>query len=103
MKVTGKEGAPIDRAQAKKWTAKYRASGRGNIHAHLFGTETVSRLLDQEGCVGMRIYYALDDQGVQQLLLVGTDAEGRDMTDGLILDDSQLCPPDCAMGSELAG
>jgi hypothetical protein len=103
MKVTGKEGGPIDRAQAKRWTAKYRASGRGKTNSHLFGAETVKRLLEQEGCVGMRIYYALDDKDEQQLLLVGTDAEGNDMTDGQILDLAIPCPPDCVIGSELAG
>ncbi|PKV63122.1 hypothetical protein [Pontibacter ramchanderi] len=104
MKVTGKEGGPIDRNQAKRWTAKYRTSGRGKTNSHLFGAETVRNLLEQEGCVGMRIYYALDDNGEQQLLLVGTDAEGNDMTEGLILDLASPCPPDCSVNkSELAG
>ena len=103
MKVTGQEGGPINRDQAKKWTANYRASGRGKTNSHLFGVETVKSLLEQDGCVGMRIYYALDDKGVQQLLLVGTDAEGSDMTEGLILDLSSPCPPDCSVSSELAG
>ncbi|EJF08103.1 MULTISPECIES: hypothetical protein [Pontibacter] len=103
MKVTGKEGGPIDRAQAKRWTAKYRSSGRGKTNSHLFGADTVRKLLEQEGCVGMRIYYALDDNGEQQLLLVGTDEEGSDMTEGLILDLSSPCPPDCSVSGELAG
>lgn len=103
MKVTGTEGGPLELDQAKKWTANYRANGRGKTNSHLFGAETVKKLLEQDGCVGMRIYYALDDQGEQQLLLVGTDAEGNDMTDGVILDFSRPCPPDCIIGSELAG
>ncbi|WP_299702182.1 hypothetical protein [uncultured Pontibacter sp.] len=103
MKITGKEGGPIDRAQAKRWTASYRASGRGKTNAHLFGGETVRKLLEQDGCVGMRIYYALDDNGEQQLLLVGTDADGNDLVEGEILDHSTPCPPDCTTGGELAG
>lgn len=104
MKITGNEGGPIDRDQAIKWTANYRSSGRGKTNCHLFGGETVQQLLEQEGCVAMRIYYALDDNGQQQLLLVGTDAEGNDLTEGLILDLSSPCPPDCSVNSsELAG
>ncbi|MBX0333341.1 hypothetical protein K3G39_08820 [Pontibacter sp. HSC-14F20] len=103
MKITGKEGGPIDLDQAKKWTANYRASGTGKTYAHLFGAETVKSLLEQEGCAAMRIYYALDDNGTQQLLLVGTDAEGNDMTKGLILDFASACPPDCSVNSELIG
>lgn len=103
MKITGKEGGPIDRAQAKRWTANYRANGRGKTNSHLFGAETVKRLLEQEGCVGMRIYYALNEEGEQKVILVGADAEGNDMTDGEILDFATPCPPECIVGSELAG
>jgi hypothetical protein len=101
MKITGKEGAPIDRAKAKRWTAKYRSSGRGRTNSHLFGFDTVKNLLNQEGCVGMRIYYALNDEGEQQLLLVATDVNGNDLKDSEILDFSHACPPDCSTGSGL--
>lgn len=103
MAISGTEGGPIDQATAKEWTANYRASGRGEVRSHLFGSETVRQLLNQNGCVGVKIYYALDDNGVQQLLLVGTDSEGNDLEDGLIMDKSMNCPPDCGTGSELDG
>lgn len=103
MEISGNEGGPIDFDQAKKWTANYRESGSGKTKAHLFGSETIKKLLDQEGCEAMRIYYALDDKGEQQLILVGTDVKGNDMTKGLILDMSVPCPPDCPDDSGLAG
>lgn len=103
MKITGNEGGPIDRAQAKRWTANYRASGRGKTNSHLFGAETVRKLLEQEGCVGMRIYYALDDNGEQQLLLIATDSEGSDLNESEVLDLSHPCPPECSVGNELDG
>lgn len=100
MKISGKEGAPIDRAKAKRWTANYRGRGQGKTKSHLFGAETVKGLLDQDGCIGMRIYYALNDEGEQQLLLVATDENGDDLKDSEILDKSMNCPPDCASTDE---
>lgn len=101
MKITGKEGGPIDRAKAKRWTANYRERGRGKTNSHLFGAETVKSLLDQKDCVGLRIYYALNDEGEQQLLLVATDSEGNDLKESEVLDFSSACPPDCTGGGDL--
>jgi len=101
MEITGKEGGPVDRATAKRWTANYRRSGRGKANCHIFGKETIQALLDQPGCVGIKIYYALNDQNDQQILLVGTDADGSSMEDGLIMDQSKVCPPDCSGTGDL--
>lgn len=103
MSITGKEGGPIDLATAKQWTANYRRSGKGKLNCHIFGKETIEQLLQQEGCVGISIYYAHNDQGQQQLLLVGVDAEGNTQTEGAIMDKSRVCPPDCGSAGELDG
>jgi hypothetical protein len=101
----GKAGRPIDLATAKKWVAKYRASLKdpNDIRAHFFGSEIIKKILNEPGCVGIRIYYALDDSGKKQLLLVGTDATGgnllpstnTDSNGNTIADESGTCPPDC--------
>lgn len=101
MALTGKEGGPIERADARRWTANYRASGTGKTNSHLFGAETVKQLLEQPGCVGLRLYYALNDEGQQQMLLVATDAEGSDLPESDVLDKSMICPPDCMAGGDL--
>ncbi|WP_299824001.1 hypothetical protein [uncultured Pontibacter sp.] len=106
-KFDGTEGAPIDRALAAEWTANYRraeAEGAENtvIKAHFYGREILQRLLDQEGCMGIRIYYARDEKGQKQLVLVGADAAGNDVED-LVVDSSKICPPDCSTGGGLIG
>ena len=103
----GTEGEPIDLAQAAAWTAGYRGAegenAEGNVtKAHFFGREILHKLLDQEGCMGIRMYYARDEKGQKQLVLVGADAEGNDMED-LVVDGSRVCPPDCSTGGELNG
>ena len=103
---TGSEGSPIDRAEAAQWTANYRNANAGfddtSTKAHFYGREVLQQLLDQPGCMGIRMYYALDGEGQKQLILVGADAEGNDIED-LIVDGSHICPPDCSTKGELIG
>ncbi|MBC5992669.1 hypothetical protein [Pontibacter cellulosilyticus] len=103
----GSEGASIDRAEAAKWTANYRSRANtetngASVKAHFYGREILQKLLDQPGCMGIRMYYARDGKGQKQLVLVGADAEGNDMED-LVVDSSKVCPPDCSTGGDLNG
>jgi hypothetical protein len=102
-------GGPIPLSEAKKWTANYRATIKpGETEAHYFGGDIIRRLLEEIGSVGIRAYYAIDDTGNKQLLLVGVDAEGENLlpeegtgakaTDDegpIIVDQSLPCPPSC--------
>lgn len=101
---TGQEGDPITLDLAREWTKNYRELNPDRIEAHFFGNEIIKQILNQSECVGIRIYYAIDDKGVQQLLLVGVDATGNNLlpgmqtTDGdgnIIADMSFPCPTYC--------
>jgi len=106
----GSEGDPIDYETAKKWAANYRATleNPDDIRGHFFGFEAIQQLLNESSCVGIRIYYALDETGNKKLLLVGVDASGEDLLpsasealDGggnIILDFSFPCPDYCSGG-----
>lgn len=72
-------GDPLDLTIAKSWTANYRAKNPDEIRAHFFGTEIIEQILAEAGCVGIRMYYALDENGEKKLLLVGVDADGNDL------------------------
>lgn len=105
-KFTGSEGNPIELEVAARWTANYRSAQTNTddtpTKAHFYGREVLQQLLEQACCMGIRIYYALDEQGQKQLVLVGADAEGNDMED-LVIDDSKICPPNCSTGGILNG
>lgn len=101
----GLAGDPITRETAKKWTANYTSKNPGTIRGHYFGNEIIQQILNQTNCSGIRIYYALDDKGGKQLLLVGVDYAGNDLLpaegntlDGsgnIIADASFPCPDYC--------
>lgn len=103
----GSEGGPINLATAKKWAANYRATLKNpdDTVAHYFGFEIIQKILREPGCVGLRIYYGIDDKGAKQLMIVGADAKGnnllpssvelKDGDDNTIADNSMPCPVFC--------
>jgi hypothetical protein len=111
MSFTGKEGGPISRETAKSWIKNYQDSESAQnpekviIRAHFFGKEKIQKLLNEDGCVGIRIYYGKDEKGDQKLLLIAVKEDMDDIAptdmnraseDGpMILDLSWPCPPYC--------
>jgi hypothetical protein len=104
----GSEGDPLDLATAKKWAANYRSTleePESGTLAHYFGFEIIQQILSESDCVGIRIYYALDDNGEKKLILVGVDSNGDNLLptaggrladDGNILADFSFpCPNTC--------
>jgi hypothetical protein len=102
----GSEGDPIDLATAQEWAANYRSvsSNPDEILSHYFGFEIIQDILKQSSCVGIRIYYAIDETGEKKLILVGVDAAGENLlpvagggtTEGNIMADySYPCPTYC--------
>lgn len=117
MAFTGKEGSPIELDTARKWVKNYRdKAGKEAVYAEFFGCDILNKILAQQNadghCKGIRVYYSLDDEGKQHLLLVGATENENNMLpaengvalreggydDPIIGDDSQTCPPICPNG-----
>ena len=115
MSFTGKEGSPISLETAKKWTKNYQEQEQAAhpekkvIKAHFFGQDNIRKLLDESGSMGLRIYYALDDEGEKKLVLVSAKADMDDLLPDvekeideggdIILEWSVQCPPYCSSNS----
>jgi len=65
------------------------------VKAHFFGKDFLRQVLDQEGCVGIRVYYAREEDGTPTVVLLGANANEGDMTGGYIGNKSKPCPPHC--------
>ncbi len=74
---------------------------QGAIKAGFFGKDALQGILDQEGCVGIRVYYGEDDNGTPQLVLVGADADTNDIIEGNLAQRQVPCPPYCGKDNEL--
>lgn len=102
MVFNGKEEHQITLDEAIKLIQNYKNKQSGNeIKAHYFGKDALVKLLEQDGCVGIRIYYAAQDDGTPELILVGVNENGKDLTSGVILERNWPCPPYCDGESKL--
>ncbi len=92
----------ISLADAAEQTRRARQGGpyrKGDSSA--FNAKPVLELLAQPGCVGLRIYKGRDKAGDESMVLVGVDADGNDITKGLLLNLGFPCPPHCPDDDEL--
>ena len=111
MSFTGNEGGPINRVTDIAWIINYQESESARerqktvTKAHFFGKEKILKLLNEDECVGIRIYYGLDENEDQKLFIVAVEANMNDILpldmestseDGpMILDLTWPCPPYC--------
>lgn len=101
MSFTGDEAEEFPLSTAAEWTANYRTANPDGRLGHFFGKTIINRILEQPGCLGIRVYYALDADGKQQMIMVGADANENDLHNGIIAEMSRPCPPFCPNSSPL--
>jgi hypothetical protein len=80
-----------------------------DILAHFMGRNQIEAILAQPGVVGIRMFYALNELGLRQLVLVGVDAKGNNVLKfntvgadgkmtpqkGIVAGGVRSCPPYC--------
>ncbi len=100
MSFDGTEGGSITLQTGAALTAEYRRQNPGATKGHFFGKDILQDLLDQQGAMGIRMYYGLDGDGNKELVLVAADANEDDLTD-LVADLSMPCPNICGTANAL--
>ncbi|HEY6081829.1 MAG TPA: hypothetical protein VIU45_00140 [Chitinophagaceae bacterium] len=76
----GHEGSPISLENASAKTAAFRNKYPGEIKANFYGRDIIERILHEPGCVGIRIYNAINPlTGNLDVVLVGADADQNDI------------------------
>jgi hypothetical protein len=99
---TGNENHYVTLAEASQLTRNYRISMKeGEAKGAYFGGDIFRKILTQLGCVGVRIYFGMHDDGTQTFVLVGVDEYGFDLISGTIGQMAMLCPPWCAVVNPL--
>lgn len=100
MAFNGREGGQITLSEGADMTAKYRDNNPNELKGHFFGKDILKQILNQEGCMGIRMYYGIDDDGEKALVIVGADTNEDDITD-LVADISMPCPNRCGSSNPL--
>jgi len=104
----GSEGEFISLEEAAQLTQNYRNSQQfelnNGIKAMFYGREKLLEILNQEGCMGLRIYFGIQagegessksSTGDPQFVVIGADADGNNQSSGNILDRAYPCPTNC--------
>ncbi len=97
MKLDPNTGGIITKEEAKTLIAAFAKKFPGQVVSSFIGGNNVKKILEQDNCIGLRIYNGYDD--VEQkisLVVVGVDTQEQDMLDGdIIFDKMATCPPIC--------
>jgi len=105
MSFDGSEGSTVSLTDAGNWTENYRDDNPGAVKAHFIGKDLVRDIITQAGCKGIRVYHAVDDAGLTELIFVGAKSNEDDMieTGDVIADRSVPCPNNCGAANDLNG
>lgn len=106
-------GGKISKSKAKKWVDNYRtkhSKDKNYLLSMLFDKEVVIDMLNEDKCEGLRVYNAMDEEGKEHFILVGTDSKGNNLLPSSeesltesysLLDEGKRCPTDCPPEGEL--
>jgi hypothetical protein len=103
----GAEKHEISLAEAKQYIQNHSKSLQSQksktpqIKGGAFEKGAIEKILAQPGCAQLRIYYGRTEAGQPNLVLVGVDTAGKDMTKACIMEKVAPCPPWCDNASEL--
>lgn len=95
MSYTGSENHHIDLEEASEMTKRYRDNMAPDqtVIAEYFGRDAIIEILEQKGCAGIRMYYALDKYMVKKLIIVGVDENGDDQYLESLAEHGLIYPP----------
>ncbi|KXH84895.1 hypothetical protein [Chryseobacterium kwangjuense] len=102
MKLDINTGEVISLDEAIKFTNSFQEQNPLQPKSFSVGAEKIKAILQQDNCIGVRIYNGYDmDTAHVNLVLVGVNKDGEDITDGVIVERLSPCPPDCPKDSPL--
>ena len=102
MSVNSKSGKIITEIEARDYTHSFQSKYPNVTKAYFVGAEKINLILEQENCIGMRIYDGYDsDTKKENRVIVGVDQKGEDMIEGVIIEELVSCPNYCPKSSSL--
>jgi hypothetical protein len=102
MQLDENSGSPISLEEAKIYVEAFRKKYPEEVKAFYIGRNQIKKILDQENCIGVRMYNGYDEVEKRlNIVIVGVDSAEKDMTGGIILDKTMPCPSYCDVTSAL--
>lgn len=102
MEINKNTGEQITLTQAQEMVNEFRKRFPDATKGYFAGANHFDKILQQEDCIGLRIYNGYDkDTDSTNLVIVGVNSNNEDMTKGFILDKLAACPPNCPKNNDL--
>lgn len=102
MTINKNTAEVITLKEAIDFTHSFQTKNPDVIKSFFVGINKLNLILEQKDCIGVRIYNGYDTtQNKNNLVLVGVDKKGEDISNGVILEELSACPPDCPKNSPL--
>lgn len=99
MEFTGNEENQITKEEAAVLTKRYREQMKdGDRKGGYISKDSIVSVLEQDGCVGIRYYYGLNEEEQQELVIVGVNSSTND-----IIDDEAVCLDRCIPCPDVCG
>ncbi len=95
-------GEIITLEEAIDFTHSFQTRNPNELKSFFVGINKLNLILEQKDCTGLRIYNGHNTETQKNnLVLAGVDEKGEDITNGIILENLNPCPPDCPKSSPL--
>lgn len=95
----------IEEYVAVQWATNWRNDIKHVVKGHLVSRTDIFELYSKTGVEDVRVYMGIDEAGLQKLMLVGVDVNGKDLIDSAkgyyIYDFTAPCPNTCDTSSIL--
>lgn len=96
MSICSNSGSEISLSEAQALVNAFKTRFPNEIKCSFVGVDTLNLILNQENCIGVRIYNGYDaNLGRLAPVLIGVDSAGKDMSTGVIIDKLKPCPDEC--------
>jgi hypothetical protein len=92
MAFNPNENHSITLAAASVLTKAYRDANINSKIGGFFGKDAIQAIIDQNDCVGLKFYFALEN-GNLTLVLCGAKADESDLFQGILAEDCKEDPP----------
>ncbi len=103
-------GEDIGFEKGAKMIKNYYDQNQDDVLAHFMGRNMIDAILAQPGAIGIRMFHAINEIGLKQMVLVGVDEKGANITGyttigengeliknkGIVADKMRNCPPYCS-------
>jgi len=88
-------GETIAEGRAQQWITNFQETKKDRLFAQLYGKSMLNKVMLQRGAEGLYFANAIDEKGNERFVIAAIKADGYVMWDGIIVDQGQLCPPNC--------